>query len=349
MRYRYLLCWVSVLYMTLVGTSVGQPKPTPEDRFNQAVELAKTGDYEEAVEICREVIERLPASEHSRVHKLLGYAYKKLDMFPNAWHYLTRYLESSGKEDTTAGGWLQEVEATLKQTHVKVAFSCQPEDVVLYIPASKPGVASQSALHNPQSQIAWWFKPGKHTVKATAPGHKPRSMDIDVRERGDSGMREIILATVEPDKISGVGGLGPDHTGTTIAKPAELKKHSRAFEWALIGSGLALGVTGGIFQAIGYAKNETLHSKYLDSTDYPMAVDAKSDYDKAYKEQVRPSEIASYVLYGVGGAAVVAGVVAGVVTWFVRKPGGAGSKTSTFSVSPFSLPGGTGALMTLEF
>ena len=56
-------------------------------------------------------------------------------------------------------------------------------------------------------------------------------------------------------------------------------------------------------------------------------------------------EIASYVLYGVGGAAVVAGVV----TWFVRKPGTTDSKTSAFTVAPLALPGGTGALMILDF
>ena len=71
----------------------------------------------------------------------------------------------------------------------------------------------------------------------------------------------------------------------------------------------------------------------------------KEAYNKAYQDQVRPKEIASYVLYGVGGAAVVAGVV----TWFVRKPGRKDTKSTVFSVSPLPLPGGTGALMTLEF
>jgi len=335
MRYRYLLCWISVLYMTLVGTAVGQPKPTPEDRFNQAVEMAKTGDYEEAVEICREVIERLPASEHSRVHKLLGYAYKKLDMFPNAWHYLTRYLESSGKEDTTAGGWLQEVEATLKRTHVKVTFTCEPPGTTISLPAS---------LTCP---LTWWFVPGKHLVRADSPGYKPRNVEVDVRERGDSGARKIRLTALAQRKPPVEGSAGRNDSGTTVVtRPVESGKPARALEWTLIGSGLALGVTGGIFQGIGYSKNEDLHSKYLGSTDYSLAADAKSAYDKAYRDDVRPKEITSYVLYGIGGAAIVAGVV----TWLIRQPlAGAEVPDAAFSITPLSVPGGSGALMTLGF
>ena len=345
---RYHLCWIiTVLYMTLAGTAVGQPKPTPEDRFNHAVELAKAGDYQEAVEICHEVIERLPASKQSRVHKLLGYAYKKLDMLPNAWHYLTRYL--AGKEDTTAGAWLRDVEASLAKTgHVKVSFSCRPEGLLLHIPASKPGVASHSAFRILHSAFVWWFVPGKHTVKATAADHKPRTVEIDVRERGDSGMREIRLARIVADSTISPSGLlvdplPGDHSAIHIPHSA-FKRPSRALKWTLLGSGLALGVTGGIFHGLGFSKNEDLHSKYLDSGDYPIAADAKSAYDKAYQDQVRPKEMTSYVLYGIGGAAIVAGVV----TWLVSEPVG-NEKSTAFSISPLPLQGGTGALMSFGF
>ena len=336
MRHCYHLSWIiTALCMTLVGTAVGQPKPTSEDRFNQAVELAKAGDYEEAVEICREVIELLPASEHSRVHKLLGYSYMKLSALPDAWHHLTRYLESSGKEDTAAGAWLQEVETSLKETHhVKVTFTCEPPGTTISLPAR---------LTCP---LTWWFVPGKHLVRADSPGYQPRNVEVDVRERGDSGARKIRLTAIVPSKLPGGETAGRyDPGATVVTKPVETGKPARALEWTLIGSGLALGVTGGIFQGIGFSKNEDLHSKYLDSTDYSLAADAKSAYDKAYRDEVRPKEIASYVLYGVGGAAIVAGVV----TWLVREPRGGEAETGAFSISPLPISGGTGALMTLDF
>ena len=159
-------------------------------------------------------------------------------------------------------------------------------------------------------------------------------VEIDVRARGDSGVRTIELAAVAPtlptDDGTGVAGV-------IAEKPPRRKGRSRVLEWALIGSGLGLGAVGGIVQGAGYAKNESLHSKDLDSPDFP--------YEERYQDEVRPMEIASYVLYGVGGAAVVAGVV----TWFVRKPGGGDAKSGVFTVSPLPLRGSTGALMTWEF
>ena len=331
MRYRYHLCWISVLYMTIAGTAVGQPKPTAEDRFNQAVELAKAGDYQEAVEICHEVIERLPASEHSRVHKLLGYSYKKLNVLPDAWYYLTQYLESSGKEDTAAGAWLQEVETSLKETHhVKVTFTCEPPGATISLPAS---------LTCP---LTWWFVPGEHSVHAESPGYMPRTVDVDVRERGDSGAREIRLTAIAQLKPPGEGSAGRnDSSATFVSNPFESGKPARVLEWTLMGSGLALGVTGGIFHGLAWSKNEDLHKAALKLSGSV----AKSAYEEAYQDQVRPKEIACYVLYGVGGAAILAGVV----TWFVREPGSRSTEFSVFSVSPLSLPGGTGALVTFEF
>ena len=328
------------LWCLPVGLAAAQPKD-PQAEFDRAVELATGDEYAKAVEVCHEIIEILPAKERSKVHKLLGYSYKKLEMLPEAWHHLTRYLETSGKEDTTAGAWLEEVEAALKQSYVKVSFSCVPPSATIKLPSSSiPGTpASPPTLLKPMACPAtWWLVPGKHKVAADAPEYRPRMVEVDVRVRGDSGVREIRLEAIARTSTPGEGG-------TVVVKPVAPRKPTRALEWTLLGSGLAVGITGAVFQGLGYAKNESLHSKYLDSGDYPVAGDAKSLYDKAYQDQVRPKEIASYVLYGVGGAAVVAGVV----TWLVRKPGTRTSKTSAFTVAPLSLSGGTGALVTLEF
>ena len=107
-----------------------------------------------------------------------------------------------------------------------------------------------------------------------------------------------------------------------------------------------MGVTGGVFHGIGYSINEDLHAKYLDTTEYQNKEGAKAAYDGARNEEVRPIEAAAYVFYGLGGVAVVAGIV----TLAVRKPGGATGKDSGVTVSPMLMPGrGPGAMMTLEF
>jgi hypothetical protein len=320
------------LWLLSAGIAAAQ-QADPQAQFNRAVELATAGDYVRVVETCMDVIKKLPESERPRVHKLLGYSYKKLDVLPESWHHLTTYLESSGKEDTSAGGWLQEVETALKKTHVKVTLTCSPPDAVLVMSSSLP------------CPVVWWFLPGKHQVVAKAPGYKPQTVDVDVRERGDSGVREIRLAAVTPEKLPEPVKASTDHSGTTIvSKPVETRKSSRALEWALIGSGLALGATGGIFHGLGYSKNEALHDKYADTDAYPDGAAAKTFYDDAKAEEVRPKELAAYVLYGVGGAALVAGII----TWAVRKPGG-DQNSAAFSISPLAMPGGSGAMMTFGF
>ncbi len=343
------LCWFATLvtaFLWLVlPVTVSAQQADPQARFNQAVELASAGRYVKAVEVCLDVFPKLPASERPRVYKLLGYSYKKLDMLPEAWHHLTAYLNSSGKEDTTAGEWLQEVEAALKQSHVKVSFSCQPKGLTLTIPASKSGGASYFAYPVLNSSFAWWFKPGKHQIRGDATGHEPRTVAIDVRERGDFGVREIRLVAIAPEKVPVAAKTEPDRTGaTTVSKPASMESPSRALEWALIGSGVALGVTGGIFHGLGYSKNEELHSKYDDASNYPDGAQAKLLYDDARENEVRPKELTAYALYGIGGVAIVAGIM----TWAIREPGG-DEKSTAFAVTPLATPGGTGALMTFEF
>ena len=337
------LCFVCTACVCLVfSVSARAQSSDPEEQFNRAVELAKEDEYGKAIKVCLDVLDELPESERSRVHKLLGYAHKKLEMLPESWHHLTIYLESSGRDDTTAGGWLQEVEAALKMTHVKVTLTCTPSGARLSLPASQ----SSSVPVSPLCPLSWWFKPGKHAVKAIAPDYKPRAVEIDVRERGDSGMRQIRLAALVPNRPPDGIETAPGNTGTTVAKPAEPKKPSRGLEWAFIGSGLALGVTGGIIHGIGYSTNDGLHDKYLNTEDYPNAEQAQTLYDDAREEEVRPKEIAAYVLYGVGGAAVLAGIV----TWAVRKPEGGEADASRLTLSPLLTSGrGAGALVTFEF
>ena len=335
---------VGIMCLSISGTSSAQ-QPDPQAQFNQAVELAKGKSYVKAVGICLDVLPKLPESERPRVHKLLGYSYKKLDMLPEAWHHLALYLGSSGKQDTAAGEWLQEVESGLKQSHVKVSFSCQPKGLTLSMPASRPGGASHLTFPIPNSAFAWWFEPGKHQIQAEASDHEPRTVAIDVRERGDSGVREIRLVAIAPDKVPVIAKTESDPgNATTVSKPASLETPSRALEWALIGSGVALGVTGGIFHGLGYSTNEDLHTKYNDTSNYPDGAQAKTLYDEAKDEEVRPKEITAYALYGIGGAAIVAGMV----TWAIREPGRDHRKTA-FSVAPLAMPGGAGALMTFGF
>ena len=319
------------------GVATAQPEG-PRAMANRAVKLAQDDKHGEAVEIFHQVIDALPAAERPKVHRLLGYSYMKLEMLAEAWHHLTRYLETSGTEDTMAGAWLEDVEAALKQSHVKVSFSCAPAATTIKLPSYTPSMpASAPSLRKPMACPAtWWLRPGKHKVAADAPEYEPRTVELNIRARGDSGAREVRLEHISPLEDPGLAE-DDDTRGDEVEEPPPPAKPKRTLEWALLGSGFALGAAGGILHGVGYAHNESLHSKDVASADFP--------YEERYQDQVLPMEIASYVIYGVGGAAVVAGVV----TWFVRKPRSKDAQSSLFTFSPFPLRGGTGALMTLEF
>jgi len=345
--------WILATGLTLAavvwwsGMALAQ-EDDPKQALERGAELARQEKFDEAIGIWLSVLDKLGPEDLAAAQRKLGLAFKRTGRLPEAWHYLSVYLDSSfGAGDETAAGWLQEVEASLKQTHVRVTFTCSPGNLTLIIPASKPGVFAQSAIRNPQSAIVWWFEPGKHTVRAEAPGYEPRSVEVDVGADGGTARMEITLVAVAPVKETAGGSKAPGGVGgsAVISKPAEGNKPSRAAEWVLIGSGLALGVTGAVFHGLGYSRNEELDAEYSDASKHPYGPDAKEAYDAAYDDEVRPKQIAAYVLYGVGGAALLAGIV----TYAVRDPGKAEEHRSGLTVMPMGLPGGGGAMMTFEF
>ena len=243
-------------------------------------------------------------------------AYKKLKRLPEAWHHLTLYLKSVPKQDLKAGKWLQGAERELERSHKKISLTCDPGGVMLSLrlDQARDGQPPASGLQPPYPcPLTWWFRPGKHNIYAVKEGYKPRTVQIDVRERGDQGTREIKLDAIapEPKPPPVVATEDPGETpGTTgITKPVEPKKESGALGWVLTGSGAAVGLTGGILQFLADSRNEELHDKYMNKTDYPNGEEAKLLYDADYEDEVRPKRMTAFVLYGVGGAAMVAGVV----------------------------------------
>jgi hypothetical protein len=322
----------------------GAQEKSPQAELQRGAELARAERLEEAVGVWLAILEGLQGTDLATANKYLGVAYKRLEMWPEAWHHLTAYLATSGRTDPDAGAMLQTVEERLRQSFVKVALACDPPGLLVTIPPSKAGFLHQSAIRNPQSAIVWWFLPGKHTVHAELAGYVAQDVVIDVRERGDSGQRDIRLAAVPPPVEVGAGGgkKKPGEVPVTVEKPVEPSRGSRTLEWVLLGSGVALGVTGGILQGIGYSRNEELHDDYQKKT----GEDAQSQYDDAYADEVRPKEISAYVLYGVGGAAVVTSVV----LWLARKPEAKETHSGAkVEVVPMGLPGGGGAMMSLEW
>ena len=317
--------WMAVAFLSLCLPRLTSAQPSDaQAQFNKAVEQAKAGEHTEAVKICLDVLGKLPKSEHSRVHKLLGFSYKGLQKLPEAWHHLSLYVGTTGTEDSATERWLEKVETELKKSHVKVVLSCEPKGAILTL---KPEItASQPEYTCP---LTWWVKPGKHSIRAAKTGFETRTAPIEVRERGDKGVHSISLKALKtPDNV--------ETPTPTITRPKESNSSSTA-GFVLIGSGAALGVVGAILNGIAYSKNNDLHDKYLPSN--------KEKYQANYDDQVKPKSIASYVLYGTGGAAIAAGIGMLLMTGGSDK----GKNTPSLSFSPLTMPEGTGAMMTFEW
>jgi hypothetical protein len=294
---------------------------TAEDRFNLAVDLAKSGDCQQAVEIGLEVLPQLPLVNRTGAYKLLGYSFRKLSMLPEAWYYLSQYLQVAAKEDAAVSQWLKEIEVLLREKHVKVTLNSDPQSASVKL-NSGTTASLTSTLNCPAT---WWFKPGDYDVEFSKEGYADRTVAVTVKEFGDKGVRQV--------KLEFLGDKPGDD---------DSKKFSRAPELVLIGAGLALAIGGTTSHLLGYKENENLHDKYWDRNVYPDAVVGKALYDEKYDSDVAPKMTIAYVLYGTGAAAIVAGVV----TWIVRKPLESG-KSSSWNLTPFGTPEGGGAVFTL--
>lgn len=104
---------------------------------------------------------------------------------------------------------------------------------------------------------------------------------------------------------------------------------STAGPWALLGSGLALLLTGGIFDIVAYVRADTEHDA---SNTFP-SYDAYRDW----RSGMRNMAIAGDVLVAVGAAAAIGGLI-----WLLvarRSSSGRESSTSSISISPMGSSG----------
>jgi len=317
---------------TLTLTTPGhcQAGKDPTDRFNQGVALAKQKKYGEAAAVWLKVLPDLSEEYIPKAHKALGLAYKKLNRGPEAAYHLHQYLGLTGNKDKTAAAWLEQVEKELASTHVKVAFTCQPDnaEVRLAAKASTKGAGHDLVYACP---LTYWLVPGEYVARARAAGFEGRKFRLSFAKKDKK--RSFLL------KLKPVGQTGISDKPKGDSDPFPI------LEWALVGSGVALIATGGILHGLAYSTNQDLYDKYGDTSKYPDGAAADKLYDQAYDDDVQPKEYTAYALYGVGAAAATVGAV---LLLTAEGPAEAGTSHS-FHLSPFSLPGGSGAVMTFEF
>lgn len=293
--------------------------------FNMASELAEKGRYKDAIRIWVDIAEELPLKYQATVQMNLGLAYRQLEHMPEAWHHLNQAKRlSKGKQDDV-NALLKEVETELVGIYTKVLMFTLPDGGTIYLNDKPEGTAYDSPL-------TWWLPKGNLNIFATMEGYESTTIPIVVK-----------------------GGIGPYQSvkiqlkslasGPVIDKPADRKSGgSKAWKWALVGGGAATVVVGAILGGVASSKNEDLKAQYPDGQPGNLnPYEYGEAYEAAYDEDVQPKLTASYVLYGVGGAAAVAGGI------FLILDVVKGDEATAVSIAPMTSPEGPGAAFTLTW
>jgi hypothetical protein len=192
---------------------------------------------------------------------------------------------------------LEFVEARLAGAFRRVTLVTEPAGALLTL--TERGVA-----HALKAPATWWYEPGEHRVRAEAPGHVAQDLAFTVGAEGSPAPGLIRLSRV-PVAPAAVVVQVPARPGPEPVEGEEADAGSRPggvrfLTWVALGSGgaLLLGGLGTWLGAIQKAKD--LNGRVFTS---------KAEFDRERDAQVRPLAITSYVLWGVGGAALVAGGV----------------------------------------
>lgn len=102
---------------------------------------------------------------------------------------------------------------------------------------------------------------------------------------------------------------GPIQPVSTTIVTTEPDEDIPVFEWALIGGGLTVALAGGIIHYLAFTKNEDLLADLpsptgLTAQEYGIHV---NKYNHDFGTEIAPLATTSYVLYAIGGGAVLTG------------------------------------------
>jgi len=163
-----------------------------KNRNQLALGAAASGDFTKAVRIWEDLLDEVPKATALGISANLAVAYRELDDLPQAWHHLTWYLKNSKKKDVAAGEELQLLEKDLtNKGFIRVAVACEPPESLVYFGKIERGKSYPCPL-------AWWVKPGKMWVTLASKGYQTRSVELDVRKRGEQTAHNIRLTKIAP-------------------------------------------------------------------------------------------------------------------------------------------------------
>ncbi len=300
--------------------------PDPARLNEQAIELSRQGELAEAIEIWWSILES-QGSEYKHaavVHRNIGRNYQKLEQWPEAWYHLDRCV-TLAPADARCVEWRAAVEGRLSGAYVKAQLRTDVTSCGVLL-----GEMERERVY--AAPVDWWFKPGVHRLTVVDARLGTRSHSLE-----PSSQSPHVLSCLQP--VPAVSLTTKSIWHERVGLP----------EWLLVGGGAAAILAGGITWWVASDRLDSLHSEF--ARDYGALSLTQAEYDIVQREwdskvssRVNPLEQGSYALWGIGGAALVSGVVMALLG------DDKGMQQPAVSVTPLPpVDGGRGMLLEVPF
>lgn len=280
--------------LALAGVCLLAVSPALADSVDQlsarGEQLAKEGRLTEAIDAFKQADRLEQKAKHAC---LIALAYTRRELWPQAEIFLAECHDRASPSDPLPD-WVPLADKQLAERlrNAKVAaveIRVEPASVKARITVSSfaPDEAFEPrTIHLNQ---------GRHLITATAEGREAVTETVEV---STTGAREVVLKFVPKARPKPVDKeIEP---APPIEKPVA-KQPSRVLPWTLIGSGVALGMVGGLYHLLVY---KPAHDKLVEASN---AMD-QAAYDRYEPEWNRKLKT-NIAIYAGAGVLVATGVV----------------------------------------
>jgi tetratricopeptide (TPR) repeat protein len=319
---------LSTLLASPVAHAQAQDQAAARALFEDGRHLLQNGKYEEA---CRrlEAASKLYASPGILLN--LGDCYEKLGRSASAW---TEFGEAAAvaaraqRSDQVSEAKRRQAAVEPKLTRLTIRVTGEGSSVT--VTRDKTDLSSQ----------AWGeaipVDPGTHEIHAEAPGHEPWTTTVVVSTAGQTVTVEVPALAASPAPPPGPPVHdGQETAGATLEavslETAPARPRAHVVDWVLVGSGVAVGVAGGVLWDLGASHARTASN--ADTGTEPQYQAAHKDYNSAR----------TLYYLGIGGVAVgAATATAGAILIVGARGASRKPAMGTIQASPWVVPGSGG-------
>lgn len=347
------------LWIALLGVAPAlaqEPTPASADEANapsvaaQSYEAGKQalrgGELDDALVTFRKGLQAPVRDQLETWQLLLGAALtcEKLGRGSESIEYYRRFLDASeAAQKLLPPKWrerrvvvsdaVDELQKTLYMTHGYLTVTSTPSGASVLVGGKPVGVDGAAV-----TPFGLFLVPGAYQIGLELDGYEPAKTSVDLA-LGKLTPVSLSLAEIAPPPVEAAAGVAP-----VVAPASAASGGSGGAAWALVGGGSAILIGGVVCTVVAGIANGRI-AEIVDEKG--QVVQGSAVWDHLDERHVRLHEgwqitqPLSFVLYGVGIAAVTTGIV------LMLMDDGEGESAASFGITPTS--GGAYGQATLSF